>query len=286
MSSILAKFFSAAFVALAFAQCGMAQDSIRIRLEAPGNDGLKELEDYYDSVRLQILEEVTGLVQEVQFVCELDEQQANKLVEEISVATNAAIASEQQEKVRSLGRFQTRIGFVLDEAGNVIPDKLEKRSRNYTYFTLRTQLNSSFANSDQVAEVISNSLAEEQRLKWKAAVAERVNFLRSSAVDMFISRVDIALLLDADQITRLREAILGHELSDALADDMRYAEGNRLVRKSRYGSKPETKYTALVSEIFDEAQLESWKKKFEPELARLKKPRNSQERIRKNIEIR
>ena len=280
MSSIPAKFVLAALLALAFAQFCTAQNHTRIRLKAPETDGREALEEYFVSYSERIHSEVTDLARDVRTVCELNEQQMDKLVETVNAAADLLIAAEYETNVNSLGTYQTRIGFVLDENGDVNPDKFEKLPRNMTYFTLRTRSETSITNSDEVAEVVSDFLTDQQRLKWDEAMTERENFLRTSAVDMFVGRVDIALIMDEEQNAQLREAILGSELADALAEDLKFSELNRQVRRQRLGARHETKYTDLVRTIFDEEQLIEWKRLFEPELAGLKQPRKSPTRTR------
>ena len=122
-----------------------------------------------------------------------------------------------------------------------------------------------------MAKAILDSLSEQQKPKWEVAAETRKNFLRTSAVDLFVARVDIALLLSDEQRTQLREAILGHELADALANDLKYYELNRSRRKVRTSPRPNKKYTSLVINILDEGQLSEWERIFEFELSRLQK---------------
>lgn len=280
MNSICYKFMFAICLVLTLAHWGSAQESIRIRLKAPENDGQQALDDHFDSFRSQINERLAELAGDVQSVCDLDNQQLKEVTDNIIVAAETIIAAHEKTVTVNIGTYRMRIGFVLDKAGNVIPGKTEERKRNYTYFTLRTLPEASIVNSEPVAKAILDSLSEQQKPKWEVAAETRKNFLRTSAVDLFVARVDIALLLSDEQRTQLREAILGHELADALADDLRFYELNRNRHKIRTGPRPNKKYTSLVINIFDDGQLSEWKRIFEFELARLQNPARGAVRLR------
>lgn len=267
-------------LALTLAPWGSAQESIRIRLKTPENDGQQALDEHFDSFRARINEQLAELAEDVQAVCDLDEQQLKKVTDDITAAGETIIASHEKSATVSMGIYRKRIGFVLDEDGNVIPGKIEEKKRNYTYFSLRTLPEASVVHSEQVAKAILDSLSEQQKPKWEVAAAARKNFLRTSAVDLFVTRVDTALLLSDEQRTQLREAILGHELADALADDLRFYELNRNRHKIRTGPRPNKKYTSLVINIFDDGQLSEWKRIFEFELARLQNPARGAVRLR------
>ena len=271
MNSIFYKFIFAICLALTLTHWGSAQESIRIRLKAPEDDGQQALDEHFDSFRARINERVAEIAGDVQSVCDLDDQQTKGLTDDIVAAAETIIASHEKSVTVSMGTYRERIGFVLDEDKNVIPGKIVEKKRDYTYYSLRTLPEASIVNSEPVAKAILDSLSEQQKPKWEVAAETRKNFLRTSAVDLFVARVDIALLLSDEQRTQLREAILGHELADALANDLKYYELNRSRRKVRTSPRPNKKYTPLVINILDEGQLSEWERIFEFELSRLQK---------------
>jgi len=272
MTEKFAKLVFAVCITAVFTCSSLGQQRIMISIAAPENDGQEAFDEHFDLLQSRVLARLDAAVEEVRVACDLNEEEQAELNTAVVTAAKTVIQNNRTEKELDLRKQQKRAGFVVDENGDIVEGEIEKRARNRLQVSFRSLSELAVERSSAIKRAINDSLTEEQKQKWQIAVTERESFLRNSAVDLFVSRVDFALLLSEEQRTQLSQAILNHELADALADDIRYGELTPTRSGSRYKAIQEPKFVDLVGEILDEDQLRGWKAVFEPELAMLKRP--------------
>lgn len=270
----LAKLAFTICLTLFFTHHCNGQFQTRIQLDAnKGIDGRAALDEYFDGIQTRSQARLAIVIEKVRVECQLDDDQVQELTETLDLISEKIVYSEKMDQLITLRRHQQRVGFVLDENGDVIQGEVKNQTRKQAEIGIKTISEIAIEKSEVVQRTISDSLTPAQNEKWDAFVTKQADSMRTSAVDLFISRMDLLLILNDEQRTQLREAFLNDEFADALADDSRFAELNRTHTVARVGNRQEEKYTHLVSDILEEGQLKEWKRVFERELAALKKPK-------------
>ena len=121
---------------------------------------------------------------------------------------------------------------------------------------------------------ISSVLTSEQKAAYEKAVKEREAFVRKTAVASFVARVDLKLLLSAEQRQKLTAVIdrnFGKQLGQKVAQqNQRQGMFFFTETTTRFNGKPPISHDELKP-LLSEAQLGEWKSSFEAELDRLRR---------------
>lgn len=118
-------------------------------------------------------------------------------------------------------------------------------------------------------KAVSSVLTSEQKAAYDKAVKEREAFVRKTAVASFVARVDLKLLLSAEQrqkLTGLIDKNFGKQLAKKVGQS---AQNVFFINRAGGRAAPPISHKELKP-LLSEAQLGEWQSSFEPELNRLK----------------
>ena len=124
------------------------------------------------------------------------------------------------------------------------------------------------ANEARWKKAVASVLTSEQKAAYDKALKQREAFVRKAAVNSFVARADLKLLLSPEQRTKLA-VIVDEKFGKQLASQVNGPnQAFFFVTRAGANGKPPISHEQLKP-VLSEAQLGEWKTSFEPELARM-----------------
>ena len=242
------------------AQVDKAQaDKVKTALERR-NDRLKtSFRNTLNSNKAMAESRIANRVAEINRVANLDDAQLRKL----QIAAKGAVQSYMEKQDEEIVARAKQLGFEFDPAAEPEENEGNQVRATVSYGT-RTNLRS--VENEKIWQTsLENVLSAEQNETYKNLLQERVTSRENLALDLFISRADMILLLSPEQRQQLRD-VIGPRYGDQLTQKLDRQFTSVGLNTPRFKSGKEEVDTAMVDNILSEAQIEQWKRSFGSEV--------------------
>ena len=221
---------------------------------------------------------IVSLLAEVDQVCDLSDVQSKKLM----VASKGAIESYMASETKKIADATKDAGFDFDpdnppKTKEAEDDKIKlNQARGFVMLDLTKKKKNSDVEHQRIwINALEKTLSDQQNKKLEASLEQRKNSLRKFAVNAFIAKVDLKLLLSLDQREQLTVFVdkhHGQQLAEELETPKIQNQGVMILGEGQATISPDANIHSEVAAILSQSQRNQWIRSFRPELDRLGRP--------------
>lgn len=216
---------------------------------------------------------MASLLADIDRACDLSDAQLKKL----TVASKGAVKSYMAAATKNVVSSTKQAGFKFDPDNP--PDANEEEEnekfvpgRNFVMLDLNPDAKNKDAEYQTIwTSTIKKTLSEQQTKKLDSWLDQRKSFIRNSAVDNFIAKVDLKLLLSRDQREKLTVWVdknHGQQLAERIASPPVQNQGVIFLGQGQAIIQPDATIHLEVAAILSDSQQNQWLRSFQPELDR------------------
>ena len=211
----------------------------------PDDDGSEKVEEILATENEAVLLRLNAWVQDIDRICDLTEEQEQKLRVVVKGAAGKRNEARKKEVEEQVKRFTDRNQVVS--------------------FTIMSKSPRDVDNEKIWTSTLGKILDDEQEEKYNNWQQERKLFQKNALVSQFVAEIDQSLFLSTEQREKMT-TVIAENFGNRLVSD---ANAGRLrVRRGQIRPIPEPKYLELVEDFLSETQLSEWKRSIEPILQR------------------
>jgi hypothetical protein len=242
------------------------------------NDGGREVASYLESLQNSAELRLNGRLKLIQSTTRLPDEDLAKLRVAAKGAVARFVEKEKVAKDALLKSHRQRLGIKVDD--DVVEDREKKDEKKVkanvivqrlgapqTTVAIQTILSDEVEESPVWKNTLKEVLSEEQLQTYRVELARQEASHRAAAIDAFMAKIDMALMLTDDQKPRIRE-IVDEGFGNVLLKNLRISNPRGVIR-----AQTPPAFSSIVDHILTPEQLAEWNLSIDPELQQINQGR-------------